>query len=174
MAGRGPAPDRERIRRSTPKRGDWTPSPDGGWQHPLPDAPTGISSAAADVWGTWFRSWWAGNWSPDDLPTLRLVIRLWDRVNRGDIRRAAELRQWLDGYGITPKGQQDRRWTKPAPKRQGWGSEPDPYAHLRLGDDQRSSARGRFRHLIGDEPRPATRGRFDTLIDGGGGSDDES
>ena len=38
------------------------------------------------------------------MPALRFTIRLWDRVNRGDVKRAGELRQWMDGYGLTPKG----------------------------------------------------------------------
>jgi hypothetical protein len=135
MAGRGPAPKPARHRRGSPERGDWQPSPDGGWQHELPGPPPGISPAAAEVWGGWFRSWWAGNWTTDDLPTLRLVIRLWDRVDRGDIRQAAELRQWMDSYGLTPKGRQDRRWVQTPPARRTWmdGGE-DPYAHLRASD----------------------------------------
>ena len=67
------------------------------------------------VWGSWFRAWWAGHWTLDDLPQLRFIIRLQDRVLRGDVKRLGELRQWLDAYGITPKGQQDRRWERPAP-----------------------------------------------------------
>ena len=75
---------------------------------------------------------------------------LWDRVDRGDIWRAAELRQWLDGFGITPKGQQDRRWTKPAPKRLGWDAGGvDLYARPRFGVQQ--SGRSRFRDLAGAE-----------------------
>ena len=85
MAGRGPAPRADRNRRTAPERGEWQPSPDGGWQHDLPPPPPGISPRAAEVWSGWFRSWWAANWTPDDLPTLRLVIRLWDRVDRGDV-----------------------------------------------------------------------------------------
>jgi hypothetical protein len=156
MAGKGPAPKPERYRRNAPARGEWKPSPDGGWQHELPEPPAGISPAAVDVWQGWFRSWWAGNWGPDDLPSLRLVIRLWDRVNRGDIRRAAELRQWMDSYGITPKGQQDRRWVRPAPPRP--PSKLDAfrsrYAHLRdtWDTDPPPQARSRFKDL--DDPRP--------------------
>jgi hypothetical protein len=39
-----------------------------------------------------------------------------------DFIRATELRYWLDAYGVTPKGQQDRRWRPPA----------DPPASARL------------------------------------------
>jgi len=139
MAGRGPAPKLDRNRRSAPARGEWQPSPDGGWQHELPAPPVGISPQAQAVWSGWFQSWWAAHWTPDDLPTLRLVIRMWDRVDRGDVKRAAELRQWLDGFGITPKGQQDRRWVKPPPPRKGWASTPDPYAGLRVATDPKAA-----------------------------------
>jgi hypothetical protein len=66
------------------------------------------------VWSTWMRSWFAAHWMPGDLPALRHLARLYDRVDRGDSRLAGELRLWMDTYGITPKGQQDRRWAPPA------------------------------------------------------------
>jgi hypothetical protein len=115
MAGRGPAPDPQRVRRGKPARGDWKPSPDSGWQHDLPEPPPGLLTSSVTVWEGWFRAWWAGNWTEDDVPQLKLVIRLWDRVHRGDIRRLGELRQLMDSFGITPKGQMDRRWERPAP-----------------------------------------------------------
>jgi hypothetical protein len=146
MAGRGPAPKPNRRRANAPARGEWQPSPEGGWQHDLPPAPRGLLPATERVWESWFRAWWAGHWTLDDLPQLRLVIRLYDRVARGDVRRLGELRQWLDSMGVTPKGQQDRRWARPEPpKRDPWRSgsglrrlrvtpEEDPYAHLRVTD----------------------------------------
>ena len=175
MAGRGPAPDPNRLRSGTPTRGDWTPSPDGGWQHDIPAPPPGISPAAVEVWDGWFRAWWAGNWTPDDVPALLFVIRLWDRVNRGDVKRAGELRQWMDGYGLTPKGQMDRRWRRPDP--------PRPKTHLDRIREEAAAKRGeagpgtrdrlrelkepassRFKRIIGDEPRSGTRSRFEELI----------
>jgi hypothetical protein len=59
------------------------------------------------------RAWFASHWTPDDLPGLRKVIQLYDATERGDLHRSAELRMSMDNYGITPKGQQDRRWTRP-------------------------------------------------------------
>ena len=102
------------------------------------------------MWRGWFTAWWAGNWTPDDLPALRLVIRLWDRVNRGDVKRAAELRQWMDGYGLTPKGQMDRRWARPAP--------PHPMTALERIRARRAELVGRY-----DQPRPTARSRFKTI-----------
>lgn len=58
-------------------------------------------------------AWFAAHWGPDDLPGLRQLIRLYDQVERGEFQRANEVRIEMDNYGITPKGQQDRRWKKP-------------------------------------------------------------
>lgn len=118
MGGKGPAPDLYRSRRSSPARGDWKPLPDAGWQGETPPAPEGLLEVSRSTWQTWFKAWWAAHWTTDDLPGLRLVIRLYDRVARGDVRRLGELRQLMDSYGITPKGQQDRRWLRPEPTRQ--------------------------------------------------------
>jgi hypothetical protein len=60
------------------------------------------------------RSWVAAHWTPGDLPGLALLIRLYDATERGQLVRAGELRMWLDSYGLTPKGVQDRRWLPPA------------------------------------------------------------
>jgi hypothetical protein len=58
-------------------------------------------------------AWFAAHWTLDDLPGLRTLIRLYDQVERGEWPRATELRLSMDTYGITPKGQQDRRWARP-------------------------------------------------------------
>ena len=49
-----------------------------------------------------------------------------------------ELRQMLDNYGITPKGQQDRRWTAPKAKDEPAAAAPaegKAYGHLRAVGD---------------------------------------
>lgn len=58
-------------------------------------------------------AWFAWFWDAADLPALRQLVRLYDQVERNEFHRHAELRMMMDTYGITPKGQQDRRW-KPA------------------------------------------------------------
>jgi hypothetical protein len=58
-------------------------------------------------------AWFASFWTPEDLPGLRTLIRLYDQVERGEFQRCSELRLQMDNYGITPKGQQDRRWRAP-------------------------------------------------------------
>lgn len=69
--------------------------------------------ASLDAWSTWFGAWFAAFWRPSDLPALRQMVRLYDQVERGEFTRATELRLLMDTYGVTPKGQQDRRWKPP-------------------------------------------------------------
>jgi hypothetical protein len=116
MAGRGPAPKdpSDRRRRNAPARGEHQAVAGVGWQHgEIPRPPTGLTKHSRDVWVLWMGAWWAAHWTPADLPGLELVIRLYDQVQRGDYPRATELRLAMDTYGITPKGQQDRRWKPP-------------------------------------------------------------
>jgi hypothetical protein len=84
----------------------------------LPVAPTGLLPASRKAWRVWFTAWFAAHWGPEDLPGLRHVILLYDQVERGEYQRAGELRIQMDTYGLTPKGQQDRRWKKPADEEQ--------------------------------------------------------
>jgi hypothetical protein len=85
--------------------------------------------ASADAWAAWFSSWFSAYWSVSDLPGLRQIIRLYDQVERGEFQRATELRLSMDTYGITPKGQQDRRWTPQAASTA--GKRGSAYAHLK-------------------------------------------
>lgn len=70
--------------------------------------------ASEEAWRVWFGAWFAAHWSPEDVPALRHLVGLYDQVERGKFERHNELRLAMDTYGITPKGQQDRRWTKSA------------------------------------------------------------
>lgn len=111
MAGRGPAPKAERARRNEPERGDIQATTAIGWQHgDVPAAPDGLMPASNEAWATWFAAWYAAFWTTADLPGLRQMIRLYDQVERGEFQRHNELRLTMDTYGVTPKGQQDRRW----------------------------------------------------------------
>src|SRR5829696_2781843 len=110
MGGRGRAPKPPQMRRNhhAPLRGEWRPAPGVGWQHgAVPTPPTGLLKVTRDVWALWFASWFAAHWSPEDLPGIFLVARLYDAVQRGQLQRSAELRVSMDSYGMTPKGQQD-------------------------------------------------------------------
>lgn len=140
MAGRGPRPQTTRRRTNTPVRGDWKRAPGAGWQHGrIPECPDGLLASARAAWATWMRSWFAAHWTRDDLPVLRQVIKLFDKVERNQASSAelTQYRQLLDSYGITPKGQQDRRWTKPeAPGEPAAGPAPTKpesrYGHLKV------------------------------------------
>jgi hypothetical protein len=97
-----------------PGRGEWEPAAGVGWLHgDVPPAPEGLMPASVDAWRVWMGAWFAAHWTPDDLPGLRQLVRLYDQVERGEFHRAGELRIQMDTYGITPKGQQDRRWAQP-------------------------------------------------------------
>lgn len=114
MAGRGPAPKdaANRQRTNKPEHG-WSFAEGEGWQHgPVPAAPTKLLKSSRDVWATWFDSWFAWFWTPSDLPGLVVVIRLYDQVEREQFQRAGELRLQMDAYGISPKGQMERRWKR--------------------------------------------------------------
>lgn len=138
MAGRGRAPKTQRQNpRDKPIRGEWQASEGIGWQHgEIPESPDGLKAETLRAWATWMRSWFASHWTPDDLPGLETTILLYDQVRRGEYQRATELRLSMDTYGITPKGQQDRRWSpgKAATERPAAGKtqDADPYAHLRV------------------------------------------
>ena len=133
----GPAPklDSERVRRAKPALG-WIPTQEVGWQHgEVPKPPAKLTTAAREAWATWFGAWFASHWGPEDLPGLRQVVRLYDQVERGDFPRHGELRIAMDGYGITPKGQQMRRWQPPkveeAPSEESGPAARSRYEHLR-------------------------------------------
>ena len=156
MAGHGPPPNPKRRRRNAPARGEWQAVEGSGWQHgPIPDPPDDIGAAARKTWDTWMKSWWAVHWTPDDLPGLQIVVRLYDQCDlafrdptycydgqKGTVcinrpNPTTELRQMLDNYGISPKGRQDRRWTRPKDEEEAKSSPQrrqgdDPYQHLRV------------------------------------------
>jgi hypothetical protein len=121
VPGRGRAPKPPAVRRNTaaPQRGEWQAAEGVGWAHgDVPDPPDGLLKASRTAWMTWMGAWFAAHWGPEDLPGLRQVIRLYDQVERGEFQRSGELRLEMDTYGITPKGQQDRRWQPPAAENQ--------------------------------------------------------
>jgi hypothetical protein len=114
MPGRGPAPKPESRTRHKPIRGEWKATPGAGWQHgDIPAPPPGLMPTTLLTWDTWMRSWVAANWMPDLLPQINVAIKLYDSFERGEFKNVTELRQWMDSLGLTPKGQQDRRWAPP-------------------------------------------------------------
>lgn len=141
MAGRGRAPkdkDQRQNPRDVPGRGENTAAAGVGWQHgEIPAPPDGLMPASTSAWATWMAAWFAAFWTVDDVPGLRQVIRLYDQVERGEFQRASELRLQMDTYGITPKGQQDRRWKAPVkeePKASKQARSATRYGHLSAVD----------------------------------------
>lgn len=142
MAGKGPAPKLQRRNKSDkPARGEWTAAPGIGWQYGRrPAAPSGLLEASRQAWATWLGAWFAAHWTPADVPALRHLIRLYDATERGQLRFGGELRMWSDEFGISPKGQQDRRWAPPTAEDE-WlvasdvlDRRPPTYAHLQVVD----------------------------------------
>lgn len=138
MPGRGAAPKAERRTRTKPLLGLPVDAPGVGWQHgAVPSPPDGLMPASIEAWGTWMGAWFAAFWAPEDLPMLRRLITLFDLVERGEHHRSAELRMLADTMGVTPKGQQDRRWKRPeqqaAPTKPA-GAVPEQYRHLRVAE----------------------------------------
>jgi hypothetical protein len=114
MPGPPPKDPAQRVDRHVKGRGDWQAAVAAGWQHgSTPKAPPKLTAAAREAWDTWMGAWFAAFWTPEDLPALRQLVRLYDQVERGEFQRHGELRVAMDTYGITPKGQQDRRWKRP-------------------------------------------------------------
>ena len=137
MPGPAPKPEGERRRRNVPAGGEWRPAPGEGWQFgDVPKPPPGLVKATRDAWGTWMGSWFAAFWTPDDLPGLRVVARLYDQVERGEFQRASELRLQMAAYGMTPEGQQKRRWRRPEVPVEGQRPRSSgKYSHLRAVGD---------------------------------------
>jgi hypothetical protein len=86
----------------------------------VPEPPVDLSGAALEAWSAWFGSWWAWFWQPEDVPSLRMIIGLFDQVHRGSLD-SSKLMPWMDRFGLTPKGRQDLRWqpqeaAKPEPE----------------------------------------------------------
>ena len=134
----GPPPSPTRRRRNKPALGEWQPTPGSGWQHgPIPECPDGLLAASRDTWTTWFQAWFASFWKPADLPGLRLVIGQFDVVQRGGAKAndVTALVRLMDNYGITPAGQQARRWAAPtveASPQPAITPDDHPYAGLRV------------------------------------------
>lgn len=116
MASPIPKLPAQRRNRNAPRSGEWRPSKGHGWQHgPIPPCPDGLSAETQAAWATWMSVGFAvSNLYPGDLPGLRVIARLHDAFTNGDMTRATELRLWLDTYGLTPHGLQQRRWQPPA------------------------------------------------------------
>jgi len=116
MARGGPVPKDPsvRINRAVPQRGEWVTVPafhDG----PVPKLPnrrrgTGPWSAATlRAWASWWKDGASTQWSSADTESLVQLAHLWQLVDEGEMKWAAESRLRMDGLGLTQKGKRDLR-----------------------------------------------------------------
>lgn len=103
-------------------------SPEGeGWQHgDIPPCPDDLHDDTEEAWRVWFSSWWAGLWTPDVVPTLNLIAKLYDAAMHGvtiydqktglprtlDVGDIGKLTQLMDKFGMTPYGRKQLLWTR--------------------------------------------------------------
>lgn len=113
MAGRGPAPKHpsQRRNRAAPQRGEWHDLPP--LEGPvLPEITEGVwSERTLSAWAAWRSDPATQMYSPADVQLaidLAYVYEQW--VDEPSAALASEIRQRLDGLGLSPKGKQDRRW----------------------------------------------------------------
>jgi len=137
MPGPAPKPPDQRVTRHKPQRGDWRAAEATGWQHgKVPRPPAGLGRDAKAAWKEWFGTWVASFWRPEDVQALRAAILLYDAMlERPSASTATALGQYLDRFGLTPKGLQDRRWSPPDQRSETQPAETpteDPYRGLRV------------------------------------------
>lgn len=117
MAGTGPAPKdpAQRRRRNAPTRGEWIDIPaESGIKPPaLPKRARGTgawSGSTRAAWNAWWRDGAATQWTSADKPAVAQLARLFEELERGELRLAGEVRLRLDGLGLTATGKKNLRW----------------------------------------------------------------
>lgn len=113
MAGRGPAPKALEQRRNhhDPLRGEWIDVPplDGPVLPALPDEQW--SARTLRAWESWSADPVTALYGASEIQLavdLAYVYEEW--AGKGGSNIAGEIRQRLDGLGLSPKGKQERRW----------------------------------------------------------------
>lgn len=142
----GPAPKEERRRRNVPARGEWVDIPAKNPDPAAPEMPRppkeGWSDLTKQAWASWWADGAATMWTPADLEALSQLVDLHNDYStfegtRGKSQIAGELRQRMDGLGLTQKGKRDMRWrpvTDEATEERP-GSKKSRYQHLRSVPD---------------------------------------
>lgn len=116
MAGRGRAPKDVADRRNhhAPQRGEWIEL-SALTKPALPSLPKGEwSERTKRAWKAWGEDPATGEYGASEVQSaldLAYVYEEW--VSKGGSSIAAEIRQRLDGLGLTPKGKRDLRWRTP-------------------------------------------------------------
>lgn len=114
----GPAPKEERRRRNAPARGEWCDIPLRN-PAPAPEMPRPPKQGWAEQTKRAWAAWWADGastmWSSADIEAVNQLVDLHHDFStyegtRGKAGLAAEIRQRMDGLGLTQKGKRDMRW----------------------------------------------------------------
>lgn len=112
--GRPSKPPEQRINRHQLKY-PWKPAPGAPWAAEIPEPPADLLEVSVETWESWFRAWFSGHWSEADVPGLRQVIALFDKIERGHEDRGdrSELRQLYKAFGLSPEGRNALHWEMP-------------------------------------------------------------
>lgn len=125
MAGRGPAPKQPEQRRRTnaPARGEWVdlpPVPKSAKDRALPALPKrpthigGWSTRTRAIWAAWREDPATTQYGPAEVAAAVELAWLFEEyVRESTGKLASEVRQRMDGLGLTPKGKRDLRWRVP-------------------------------------------------------------
>lgn len=121
MAATGPAPKPASQRRNTskPMRGEWIDLP--AISKPVLPASPPVRAKGAGGWSAKSRRLWAAvradpasaAFGPAELSALEQLMDVHEEWARGRWSLAAELRQRMDGLGLTPMGKRALRWRQP-------------------------------------------------------------
>jgi hypothetical protein len=117
MAGRGPAPTGHAVRRNAPARGEWTDIPQRNAKRApaMPSKPReGWAAGTKLAWKAWWEDGASVAWGPADVEAVRQLAYLHHDVEmmadtRGKSSLLGELRQRMDGLGLTLRGKRDLR-----------------------------------------------------------------
>ena len=133
--GRPSKPPDQRINHH-PLKHPWKPAPDAPWAGEIPDPPEHLLPASNAAWFGWFRSWFSGHWTEADIPQLRQIIGLFDKVERGNEGRGdrTELRNLFKAFGLSPEGRKSLCWEEPKPDKKAEPSKPTTGRRLKVVD----------------------------------------
>lgn len=119
----GPAPDPNALRRDRPSDKDgWTSLPSEGRSKPAPAWPLAAPTISEDdgvdpegreleVWKRIWKSAQAVAWERNGSELeVALYVRHLVQAERGDMKAAAEARQWSDRLGLNPASMLRLRW----------------------------------------------------------------
>ena len=111
MASPVPKPKNQRRNRNPKLAGDWVQLPKEGYQGRIPSvAGLRLNRDSQRWWRKIWRSPMATQWNEGDVPALKELAMLRERLMDGKISVAAEVRLRSDLFGLTPAGRQARRW----------------------------------------------------------------